>query len=86
MILYRKRNLCLNAFFQKNQIEKLTGIYFPYWVCDAEVEGSLTAEGNKVRVWVSGDEEFTETRIYRMEREGPCVTAGDYQACTEKNR
>lgn len=56
--------------FSENQIEKLTGIYFPYWVCDAEVEGSLTAEGNKVRVWVSGDEEFTETRIYRMEREG----------------
>ena len=23
-----------------------------------------------MRVWVSGDEEFTETRIYRMEREG----------------
>lgn len=65
-----KKKFVPNAFFQKNQIEKLTGIYFPYWVCDAEVEGSLTAEGNKVRVWVSGDEEFTETRIYRMEREG----------------
>ena len=66
----QKKKFVPNAFFQKNQIEKLTGIYFPYWVCDAEVEGSLTAEGNKVRVWVSGDEEFTETRIYRMEREG----------------
>lgn len=65
-----KKKFVPNAFFQKNQIEKLTGIYFPYWVCDADVEGSLTAEGNKVRVWVSGDEEFTETRIYRMEREG----------------
>ena len=44
----------LAEFFQKNQIEKLTGIYFPYWVCDAEVEGSLTAEGNKVRFIPAG--------------------------------
>ena len=66
----QKKKFVPNAFFQKNQIEKLTGIYFPYWVYNAEVDGALSAEGSKIRVWVSGDEEFTETRIFRMEREG----------------
>ena len=27
-----KKKFVPNAFFQKNQIEKLTGIYYPYWV------------------------------------------------------
>ena len=66
----QKKKFVPNAFFQKNQIEKLTGIYFPYWVYDAEVDGALSAEGSKIRVWVAGDEEITETRIFRMEREG----------------
>ncbi len=65
-----KKKFVPNAFFQKNQIEKLTGIYYPYWVCDAEVDGAVTAEGSKVRVFVAGDEEITETRIFRMERQG----------------
>lgn len=65
-----KKKFVPNAFFQKNQIEKLTGIYYPYWVCDAQVDGAVTAEGSKIRVFVAGDEEITETRIYRMEREG----------------
>lgn len=66
----QKKKFVPNAFFQKNQIEKLTGIYFPYWVYDAEVDGALSAEGSKIRVWVAGDEEITETKIFRMEREG----------------
>ena len=65
-----KKKFVPNAFFQKNQIEKLTGIYYPYWVCDAEVDGAVTAEGSKIRVFMAGDEEITETRIYRMERQG----------------
>ena len=60
----------LTGEFHPDQIEKLTGIYFPYWVYDAEVDGALSAEGSKIRVWVAGDEEITETKIFRMEREG----------------
>lgn len=66
----QKKKFVPNAFFQKNQIEKLTGIYYPYWVYDAELDGAISAEGSKIRVFMSGDEEITETRIYRMERQG----------------
>ncbi len=57
-------------FFQKKQIEKMTGVYFPYWVLDADVEGSIQAEAKNERVWVSGDTQFREEKIYRVEREG----------------
>ena len=66
----RKKKFVPNAFFNSRQIEKLSGIYFPYWVYNGELQGRLEAEGSKIRVWMSGDVEYTETKIYRMEREG----------------
>lgn len=65
-----KKKFVPRAFFNKKQIEALTGVYFPYWVYDAEFNGKLSAEGRKVRVWRAGDEEFTETKIYQIERDG----------------
>ncbi|MEG1290883.1 MAG: TFIIB-type zinc ribbon-containing protein, partial [Lachnospiraceae bacterium] len=58
------------AFFNKNQIDKISGVYFPYWMIDMDYDGQLQAEGKNVRVWRSGETEYTETKIYRVEREG----------------
>lgn len=58
------------ALFQKNQIEKLSGVYFPYWVYACTMEGSMDAQGTNIRVWRSGDVEYTETKYYQVEREG----------------
>lgn len=57
-------------FFNKQQIDKLTGVYFPYWVVDAEVDGQLNAMGTKIRVWRVGDIEYTETKQFDIERHG----------------
>lgn len=65
-----KKKFVPNAFFNRKQIETLSGVYFPYWVYDGEIAGKLEAEGSKIRVWISGDVEYTETRVYRLEREG----------------
>lgn len=66
----RKRKFTPSAFFSGNQIEKLSGVYYPYWVCRASGHGSLRAEGTKVRVWITGKVEYTETKVYEVEREG----------------
>ncbi len=58
------------AFFDKRQIDKISGVYFPYWMVDMDLTGNLQAEGRKVRVWRRGDTEYTETQIYQVEREG----------------
>lgn len=57
-------------FFNEAQIEKLTGVYFPYWTVDADLTGSLRANATKVRVWRAGNYEYTQTAKYRVGREG----------------
>lgn len=69
----RKKKFIPKAFFNKKQIEKLSGVYFPYWVYDASMKGRMQAKATKVRVWMSGEEEFTETRFFDVEREGNIV-------------
>ena len=65
-----KKKFIPKAFFNKKQIENLSGVYFPYWQVEASVAGNLSARGRTVRVWVQGDTEFTETSDYAIERKG----------------
>lgn len=57
-------------FFDKQQIEMMSGVYFPYWMVDVDFGGRLLGEGRNFKVWQSGDIEYKETKIYRIEREG----------------
>lgn len=66
----KKKWFVPKAFFNKEQIEKLTGVYFPYWATDAKVSGSLTARGTILRVWRIGDIEYTETKQFAVGRNG----------------
>lgn len=65
-----KKKFVPKAFFNKKQIESMTGVYFPYWVFGTSSHASMQAEGRKIRTWRTGDEEFTETKHYRVVREG----------------
>lgn len=58
------------AFFDESQIEKLSGVYYPYWMYDCRMEGRISGDGTRVRVWRAGDLEYTETSIFRIERNG----------------
>ncbi|MEG0942970.1 MAG: TFIIB-type zinc ribbon-containing protein [Angelakisella sp.] len=58
------------AFFSKSQIEKISGIYFPCWIVDCDVEGALDANATRVRSWESGDTRYTETKHFRIRRVG----------------
>lgn len=58
------------GFFGKENVKKLSGVYFPYWLYGVELEGHMDAEGKKIRTWRSGDEEYRETKVYRITRGG----------------
>lgn len=66
----KKKWFVPKAFFNKDQIDKLTGVYFPYWATDATVDGSLQANGTVIRIWRVGDIEYTETKQFAVHREG----------------
>lgn len=65
-----KKKFIPKAFFAKDQIEKVSGVYFPYWLSEHEVDGSMNAAATNIRVWRVGDIEYTETRYYDVERAG----------------
>lgn len=65
-----KKKYVPKAFFQKKQIEKLSGVYFPYWVYDVELDGRMQGDARNIRVWRTGDVEYTETRHYAISRAG----------------
>ena len=65
-----KKKFVPKAFFQKKQIESMTGVYFPYWLYRVDLEGSMDAEAREIRVWRSGSTEYTQTKLYAVERDG----------------
>lgn len=58
------------AFYSPEQIEKMTGIYFPYWLFQCRVEGRLDAEATKKKTWVSGNVQFIQTETFQVSRSG----------------
>lgn len=65
-----KKKFVPRGFFSKKNIEKLSGVYFPYWLYSVNLDGEVQGEGKRIRTWIAGDEEFTETKIYELYREG----------------
>ena len=61
------------GFTGREQVEKLNGVYFPYWFADEQKTAHLTATGKKIRTWRSGNKEYTETRIFHVVRGGDVI-------------
>ena len=57
-------------FSKEENIEKLTGVYIPFWLYDCAIDGTVSATGKKVRTWRSGDYRYTKTDVYSLKREG----------------
>jgi len=66
----KRRWFVPRAFFAKEQIEKISGIYYPFWVTDADAESHMDASATRLRVWRMGNVEYTETSNFRIERAG----------------
>ena len=65
-----KKKFVPKAFFDKKQIQNLSGVYFPYWAVDAELSGGISAQATNLRVWIVGDTEYTEHSQYEIQRGG----------------
>lgn len=58
------------SFFSQDQIEKFSGIYFPYLLYSCKVDGKLNAEAEQTRTWAAGRIRYTEHKKYQVERAG----------------
>ena len=48
----------------------MEGVYYPFWVTDADTDCHLEAEATEVHRYVRGNTEVTETRYYDIHRRG----------------
>lgn len=63
-------------FKSDRQLEKMTGLYVPFWVADCQVRADYRAIGKKIRRWSSGSYRYTETSEYSVERCADIIAKG----------
>ena len=66
----KKKRFLPNAYKSDQNIEKLTGVYLPFWLYDGDVGFTVHGEGDIVSHRYSGDYKITRTDIYNIAREG----------------
>lgn len=74
----KKKKFIQKDFISDMQLEKLSGVYFPFWLVDAKADVQMSAEGRTLKVWQIGDIEYTETSTFALERGG----TADFQEIT----
>ena len=52
------------SFTNENHIQKIQGIYVPFWMFDGEAEGDAHYQATRSRTYTSGDYEITETKHF----------------------
>ena len=66
----KKKKFVPKDYFSPEQTDKIKGVYYPFFVVDAETQATLTATGKKLRSWRAGDYRYTETSVFDVERSG----------------
>lgn len=66
----KKKWFVPNDYFSKEHSDKIKGIYYPFWVTDADSYSSLDAMGHRVRSWRMGNYRYTETSHFKIRRAG----------------
>ena len=55
-------------FTDQKNIEKIRGIYIPFWLYDLHIDGRIAGTATKVQTWVVGDIQYTKTDKYDVAR------------------
>ncbi len=64
------KKLLPDVFKERNHIDEIKGIYVPFWLFDARVQGSAQYKATTVRHWSDSNYNYTETRHFSVFRGG----------------
>lgn len=67
---YKGKLLLPRLFKSENNIDKITGIYVPFWLFDCEAYGKVNFDATRVASWRSGDYQYTKTSHFLVMRGG----------------
>ena len=74
--LMNTENFVPNDFTRESNIEKITGVYIPFWLYSGTAQGHIRGQLHKVTSWRSGNYRYTKTDIYDVERAGSVAFSG----------
>lgn len=66
---FKDRLFCPNDFLSERTLENLEGDYVPFWMYSYNTHAVWDGIGTKVRTWISGNTEYTETSKFQVYRE-----------------
>lgn len=64
------KKLLPKLFRSQNRIERIQGLYVPFWLYDAQVGADIQYHATKVRHWSDANYNYTETRHFGIRRAG----------------
>lgn len=64
----RKKWFLPKSFSSQGQLEKMVGLYVPFWLADCEIDASAEYDAKKVHSYRSGDYRITNTKVYSASR------------------
>ncbi len=67
---YKGKFLLPKVFASQNQIEKIQGVYVPFWLFDGEASGSAVYDATRSHTYRRGDYQITDTDHYIVHRSG----------------
>ncbi len=68
--LSKGRPLMPKDFNSPSNIEKIRGIYIPFWLYDININGNIEVLGKQISHWSIGDTHYTKTSKYNVIRGG----------------
>ena len=72
----KKKWFVPNSFVSDKQVEKITGLYVPFWIADSNTIAHFDGIGKKIRTWTSGDYRYTETSEFNVVRDAEVKYSG----------
>lgn len=66
----KKKKFVPRSFFDQANLDKVTGVYHPFWEMDADTDSSINATATTTNVWVSGNKRYTKTNFFSVYRRG----------------
>lgn len=66
----KKKWFAPKMFQSKENIEKVTGVYIPFWLFDGHADGDIVADAKRIRHWSDSSYDYTKTEIYKCFRSG----------------
>ena len=69
-LYYKGKKFLPKSFSDGNQINKIQGVYVPFWLFDGSAHGEITMEASRSHITRTSNEEITTTQHFHVERGG----------------